>query len=246
MKKILCLLALCLWMTGCARLDVVAGIDSDNRAILQYDVELSLQGRDPREQLSIREGLLQLVNVYTQDYGFTLLPESQMGEQGRFAFTLRKEVENASYEQAAETLRDMLSDEKSSLFTLADVQLHQGQTQDVLVLDVQLDVNRILQSSTVDQLPYYTAEEFWQGVQDSRGQLVLMLPAADGPGKMGQARLEGDLDFTQPVDLRLESRIAHSALSPHQQDILLAVGVGVAVFGFALALASRLIGKKQA
>ena len=254
-KVLLLVLFAVVLLGGCAKFDATAGIDEKHNAVLQYHVSLSMEELSQVQQKTIKDGINTLIRHYTEDQGFVLEPGAITGEGKIYDFTLTKTVANTSYSQALASLEEMLTDEKQSVFMKVDVTgFHEGR-QGLMMLEVELDLNKIIELSTINEFSTGLAEMFWEGVETGEGTLTLYLPAAEiqeasastAALERQTAILKTPISFTEATHAKLVTRInsvgmvyvatpAEELLQKQKMGAIIGGGiciVGLAILGIA-------------
>ncbi len=249
---------------GCAKFDATAGIDENYNSVLQYHVSLSVEELSHPQRKAVQRGIDTIVRYYTEAQGFTLEANSTTASEKLYDFTLTKSVSNSSYSQAVISLKEMLTNEQQSVFMKVAVSDFYKDNQGFLSMEVELDIEKIIALSTIDEFSASTAGLFWDGVEKGEGTLTLFLPASEidystesaAVMEGEQAVLQMPIIFTGTTKAELATRVngvagltvPYSAEELAKKENILAIaGVAICLLGIgilAVAIIKSAKGKK--
>jgi len=204
------LLSLSLFLiSGCALFDVKIGIDSNNTAYLSYHLEMDVSEYNAHQQHNFKHALFEMAVHYHENLGFSVNLET---DSNPLTLTAEKRINNNSFENAFESLKTMLSDEKMTIFMQVDMAEVNYPRQSAYIISAQADIPRILKSNDLDELPPGLRRSLDEAIKTSTGTITINIPADeivsashDAEILTGYAGMEVPLSFTGQTSFELSA-----------------------------------------
>lgn len=183
---LLCLLALML--AGCAEVNVLTGVDRECRAILEYNLSLSLAELPQEQQKAVQYGIKDFIDYFTTEKGFTLSEDSVLSGEN-IQLTLEYSEQGTDYADAFRRLEKILKDEDISLFMQLDSDYMTTKTQDLYHLNGSIDLPKVIALSNIADFSPSFIKAYEDGAAQSTGSLTIFLPASDIKACSGKTSL---------------------------------------------------------
>ena len=194
---------------GCTRFDINIGIDESNTAYLSYHLEFDLSKLNERQQHSFRVALYQIAIHYQQNLDFNVHLDL---ESSPIVFEAEKRVMNNSFEEAFESLKAMLTDERMTVFMQVDMDSIEYSRQRGYIFNASTDINRILQSGDIEEMPPGIRHELEYYVETGAGTITITMPADEIVTASHYARINnGQLIMTVPLEFTGQTEFELSA-----------------------------------
>jgi len=180
MKKTFLIVPLIILLTfllsGCFKLDISAGVDTDFTAYLTYSIELDITDIDSRYQDIIKNALNRIGWHYQEDYGFIV---SLNLEDDPCTLTMTRRVPNSSFEQAFKSLEELLIDENITVFMQVDMAFESVERQNRYLLNAITDIPQVLKLSNVEELSPALFQQFEEAIKTGTGTVTITLPSSE-------------------------------------------------------------------
>ena len=206
-----------LLLTGCTQLRIDCGVEG-NIAFQRIEMEVNLETLSAQDQEEIRWGLEELAWYYRNNLGYEV--EDNLGEEGEeISLTMRLERQAEDEEAAFGALRDMVTDESLTPFTLVDAEASWGEYERAYAFRATVNGEKLV-GKMRDSLNSQAMEEFltW-GLENSSAQISLTLPAtevAEYTGKVNQeegtAQVTAEISWEEETELSLVTRASNREL----------------------------------
>lgn len=204
-----------LTFTGCAHVTIATGINDNYDAYLSYVIKVDLNQLDTRQSAATVDTLDILVKHYEDNLGFEAMPSDMNSLQGTWQYSLTKTIPNDSYEQAFDTLQDMLTDEKTTPFMQVDMTSKATEYQHLYSFKADLDFETIYQTTNIESFPQSIKDTINQNFQSSEGIVTITLPGTEIENATdGETSLYGELvdltsqfEFGQKRPIELSTRL---------------------------------------
>ena len=250
-KKIVFLLMIMILLTftGCAQVTIATGIDDNYDVYLSYVIKVDLTQIEARQVASTVDALDMLVKHYKDNLGFETVSSDTDSVQGLWQYSLVKTIPNDSYQQAFNTLQDMLTDEKITPFMQVDMTSKITEYQQLYSFKGELDFETIYKTTNIESFPQSVKDTINQNFQSSKGLFTLELPgseienASDGETFVfgESADLTTPFEFGQKTPIELSTRLnttgeevikkpMESILQDLNNNLYLVIAIGIIAF----------------
>lgn len=236
-KKILIMICgvLLLALTGCANLDIETGIDEDYNAKIAYALEVDFASMSDEQAKSLSNSLDNLVKQFANVRDFEILENEGDVDSGKGSYKIEKVVPNDNFEDAFASLKELLTDEKTTPFMQVDMTSKITDYQHLYHFNGELDFAKILGASNIDSFPPMMQEHIVQGFEASAGQVKITLPGAEIENVSATAdSLDGTIDgqlasitapfkFNQQTSMELTTKLTvenGKAVNGTMEDVL--------------------------
>jgi len=207
---ILLVVSLVLLLSGCVQLDIDTGIDADFTAYLSYHIMLDV-GESDMHRSELLFALNKIGWHYQQNLGFTV--EINI-ETAPYFLIMTRRVENDSFEQAFESLKEMLTDESMTPFMQVDMASQSFFRQERYILSATADIPQIMRLSNVEELSPDLQQQLEDAMEAGKGTITLTLPASEVVSFSHQASIQGNqmvmvvpLEFSDKTELELAAKL---------------------------------------
>jgi len=162
-------------LTGCLTININTGIDGHNTSFLSYNVELDVSEIDPQYHIILSNALNRFGWHYQEELGFTagLNTDTEL-----YSLTITKRVQNDSFAQAYESLKNMLTDENMTAFMKVDMSIQSLPRQELYSINTMLDIPQILRLSSAEELSPELLLEFNNAIETAAGTITLTFPVS--------------------------------------------------------------------
>ena len=254
MKKTVALISIIMiasFLSGCMRLDIRAGIDTNNNAYLVYELKIDLTSVDPDLRTSLIDGVKEMEDYYRDTLGFEVT-SSKKGDAYYMKAILT--VQGSDYEDAFAKLKKMLTDEASTPFSELSMDFTAEEMQQLYHLSVTVDMAGIAAGSNISELPPSMRESIEAAYLSSTGTLTIELPGSVVESASGETVIDGyhvtvsePLDFSGQTQAELTTRLntlQQTILAEPMEDVVSRyrtyayIGFGAAGLGLVLAVVS--------
>ncbi len=150
MKKIIFLLTIlgCLLFCGCAATaDIEYGIDPDNTAYTEIKIQVDAPYESALDKSELQSKLRSIETYYRTELGFKSDYSYFTDDKNGAYLTLTKSVPADSFEEAFENLKEMLCDERLSVFTELNCELSDTEPHYAYRIDGRVDMHRVLENT---------------------------------------------------------------------------------------------------
>ena len=171
---ILPLMVILLLLSGCIRIDIDTGIDSNYTAYISYNISLDISDIDPIYQNEITRAMHRIGWHYQEYLGFTVGVNT---EEFPVTLSMTRRIENKNLEQAFDSLKELLSDEDSTIFMQVDMAFQGFERQERYMISAMADIPQVLRLSNAEDLTSSLHQVFTEGIQEGTGSITLTLPA---------------------------------------------------------------------
>jgi len=179
-KKLICIFLFIILfsfsLSGCTEIDINTGIDSDFTAYLSYRITLDASDIDRSYQNSLKRALNEIGWYYQEELGFIV--ELHI-DSDPYVLIMTRRVANNSFEDAFESLKNMLTDEDMTLFTMVDMELRGFERQNRYLINAALDLPQIFRLSNAGELTPSLKEHLEKALETGEGTITLDLPAGE-------------------------------------------------------------------
>ena len=243
------ILVILLILPGCMRLDIRTGVDKNNNAYLQYDLEIDLTSVDPNMRTPLIDGVKELEKHYRNNLGFEVT-SSKTSE--KYSMKASLTVQGSDYEDAFAKLKKMLTDEALTPFSELSMDFTAEEMQQLYLLSVTVDLAGMVEGSSISELPPSMRESIEELFRSSTGTLTIELPGSEVESASGETVIDGHhitltkpLDFSGKMQVELTTRLNMGRLTIFDEPmedvvsryrIIAYAGFGVAGLGAALAV----------
>ena len=198
-------------LPGCMRLDIRVGVDANNNAYLQYDLEIDLMSVDPNMRTPLVDGVKELEKHYRNNLGFDVT-SSKTTE--KYSMKALLKVQGNDYEDAFAKLKKMLTDEAVTPFSELSMDYAAKGMQQLYHLSVTVDLASIVAGSSISELPPSMRESIEELFRSSTGTLTIELPGSEVESASGETTIDGHhivltkpLDFSGQMQVELTTRL---------------------------------------
>jgi len=198
-------------LPGCMRLDIRVGVDANNNAYLQYDLEIDLMSVDPNMRTPLVDGVKELEKHYRNNLGFDVT-SSKTNE--KYSMKALLKVQGNDYEDAFAKLKKMLTDEAVTPFSELSMDYAAKGMQQLYHLSVTVDLASIVAGSSISELPPSMRESIEELFRSSTGTLTIELPGSEVESASGETTIDGHhivltkpLDFSGQMQVELTTRL---------------------------------------
>lgn len=214
-KTLLLMLMLLLMFTGCAQINIDTGVDKDYNAYLTYTIDADLTSLDSEQAQSTMNTLDDVMEHYKKELEFEVLKSKSDLLQGICSYELVKKVPNNSYEEAFNTLQNMLTDEAITPFMQVAMTSKLAEYQQLYSFKGELDFATIYKTTNIESFPQYLQDDIGQKFEGCAGTITLSLPGSEVETASGgetiinneQITLSGPFEFEQKATVELSTRL---------------------------------------
>jgi len=204
---VLLVISLSFLLSGCIEVDVNIGIDENFTAILSYQISLDAGAVDMQHQDVLKRAMHSIGWYYQENLNFIV--ELNLDSEP-YMMIMTRRVENSSFEQAYQSLENMLTNEEMTLFMEIDMAFQSSGRQSRYIFNAVADIPKIMQLSNAEELTPELQQQFKQAVETGEGNVTLTLPASEVissvyPVQMrdNQAVMSVPLSFNSQTEIEL-------------------------------------------
>ena len=204
---ILLMVFLTLLLSGCIQIDIDTGIDMDFTSYLSYRIELSVSELDLQYQDALKNSLNRIGWHYQENLGFIVELHT---ETEPCLLIMTKRIENDSFEQAFESLEDMLTNEDITPFMQVDMAFQSLERQKRYSISAETDIPQIMRLSNAEDLTPALQLQLEDAMETGEGEITLRLPASELVSITHQANVQNNqavmvvpLSFTDQTGFRM-------------------------------------------
>jgi len=168
-----------LFLAGCIKIDISAGIDENYTSFLSYNIEMELKDFDERYSERIKNALNRIGWHYQEELGFTVELDI---ENNPCRLIMTKRMVNSSFEQAYKSLENLLTNEDMTPFMKVDMAFNGSERQDRYIFYAATDISQIIQLSNAGELSPVLQEELEKAIETGKGSITLSLPGSEIAG----------------------------------------------------------------
>ncbi len=204
-------LGLALLLCGCTESAIDCGVDRDNRAFLRYDLKFDLSSLSEEDRLAVRGWLQRLSFQMKHKQGFSVDTNAARDEEQIY---LKAELirRGSNRTEALAHLRDMLTDETLTPFTLAACEGEAQQTLETARVLIRLEPDRVLETLGLEYYPKQVRAQVEQWLDTATLRVSLRLPATQLPeGETAELR-DGLAEKTLRLPLRGSGELSLSTV----------------------------------
>ncbi|MDR2600199.1 MAG: hypothetical protein LBC73_07980 [Oscillospiraceae bacterium] len=208
---ILPLLILLFLLSGCIEFNINIGIEADFTSYLTYDINIDLSEKDLRYKDELLYALNRLGWLYQEEHGFAV---QIWTDEVPYRLMMTKRVANDSFDEAYQSLEDMLTDERITPFMMVDMALLRFDRQEKYIFSAMADIPQILRLSNVVELSPQLKEELDFALETGKGAITLTMPTSEiidsnSPvtGINYQSTISVPLSFSEQTLLELTARV---------------------------------------
>lgn len=200
------LTCLLLTFTGCAKVNIETGIDSNYDAFLKYVIDVDFTSLDSAQVAQAIDAFDTVTEHYKNELGFDVSKSNTDLASGTCRYEMEKILPNDSYEAAWAALQEMLTDESITPFMQVDMTSKMAEYQHFYSFIGELDFATIYKTTNIDSFPEYMQESINQKFESGTGTATISLPGAD-PKTV-------PFNFNQKVTLELSTRLSAEGGEP--------------------------------
>ncbi|MDR2590731.1 MAG: hypothetical protein LBC71_07090 [Oscillospiraceae bacterium] len=208
---ILPLLILLILLSGCIEFDINIGIEPDFTSYLTYDISINLNEKDARYRDEILHALNNLGWRYQEDFGFSA---QIWTDETPYRLTMTRRIANDSFEEAFQSLEDMLTNENITPFMMVDMALLRFDRQEKYIINAMVDIPHILRLSNVEELSPHLKDELTKALETGKGAITLTMPTSEIIDSSNpiifmnyQSSMSVPLSFSEQTLLELVARV---------------------------------------
>jgi hypothetical protein len=199
------------FLSGCISVEIEAGIDEHFSSFLRYHIELDVREIDDRYQNSIRRALNEIGWNYQEQHQFMV---SFNTDSAPYVLTMTRRIENGSFEQAYESLRDLMTNESITPFMTVDMAFERSERQQRYILEAMIDIPQILRLSNAEELTPELQHQLEDAILAGEGSVTISLPASELASSSHPADIQSNhavmsvpLSYTGQTELELSGMV---------------------------------------
>ena len=252
------IIAILFVLPGCMHLDIRTGVDVNNKAYLQYDLEIDLKSVDPNMRTPLIDGVKELEKHYRDNLGFEVTSSKTSDS---YSMTAILTVQGSDYEDAFAKLKKMLTDESITPFSGLNMDFATTEMQQLYHLSVTVDLAGMVEGSSISDLPPSMKESIEELFGTSMGTLMIELPGSEIESASGYTASNGHhitlteiLDFSGQTQAELTTRLNKgrtTVFDEPMKDVVSRyqtfayIGFGVAGLGAVLAVVAIVMMRRK-
>gem|GEM_PF-1083755 len=163
-------------LTGCLQINIGIGISDRFDAYLTYDIKLDVSEVDPQYHEILANALNKWGWHYQEELDFIV---GLSTDSDIYTLTMKQSTQNADLQEAFESLKAMLTDEKMTPFMQVDMVMEHYPRRDSYLISAMLDIDYIIQQSGYEELPPDLLPELEKAIEASSGKIVLTVPVIE-------------------------------------------------------------------
>ena len=212
---ILLIMIMLLLFTGCAKVDIKTGVDSDCNAYLTYVIDVDLTSVSS-DLLSTMNTLDDMMDHYQNELGFEVSKSNTDVTPGTYRYEMTKTIPGDNYEDAFNALQKMLTDESITPFMQVDLTSKMTAYQQLYYFTGELDFEAIYKTTNIESFPKDLQDSIRQSFEAGEGTVTIFLPGneieastgGEASTDHGSASLKAPFSFNQKTSLSLSTRLS--------------------------------------
>jgi len=207
---VLLAVSMSLLLSGCIQIDIDTGIDADFTAFLSYHIVMDVSETDPHKSV-FANAIHRIGWYYQEELGFIVQVNT---EDAPFELIMTRRVENNSFEQAFQSLEDMLTNEDISPFMMVDMAYEDFPREKTFFISAMADIPQIMRLSSAQDLTPDMQQELQDALETGSGAITVALPASELVSASLTADIQNNravmvvpLVFTEQVSFDMATRL---------------------------------------
>ena len=177
--NVLMMALVCVWaLSGCATVNIDAGVDEAYCAFLRYHITADLSDMSDEDADRSVSAMNRLVKYYELSLGFTVDNAAQ-NDKNAIDVTMALQKPCGSYEEAFVALKEMLCDPAMTPFMHVNMEHVSTEFEQAFVFSANTDLSQILGAASVMSLPMDLRRDIKGGLSALTGEVSVTLPASE-------------------------------------------------------------------
>jgi hypothetical protein len=198
-------------LSGCTNIEIEVGIDEHFSSYLTYHIELDVREVGERYQDSLRRALNEIGWNYQEEHDFIV---SFNTDSVPYVLTMTRRVENSSFEQAYESLKVLLTNEKITPFMTVDMAFECCERQSRYIFEAMTDIPQIMRLSNSEELTPELQQQLEEAIATGEGSITIKLPTSELASSSHPANIQNNhaamtvpLSYTSQTKLELSGMV---------------------------------------
>lgn len=205
----LCIVAMCLFLTGCSKTTIECGVDKEYNAFLKINIQADLSQLSEEDAEIVLFSLKDLAAYYENEEGYVVSLETEPTVDLQVGYV----KQGNNYDEACKLLEEILTTRKMTPFTTLEFSYGGGEREVGFVLEGTIDADKILATAGIENFNKELQEFYEQAIAQSSAQLRVTLPAsevvassAEVSPKDGLAVMTQDISLDEQTVMELRTR----------------------------------------